>query len=76
MIQRSLYSCQYYYAVSSFGLHADMYAHTEEQIMILATAIAWGLVYGHGFLGICKMMLYMVFIDFIMVGSIIASLCW
>ncbi|GAB5586138.1 hypothetical protein Unana1_01038 [Umbelopsis nana] len=45
-------------------------------ILLCASAVAWGLVYGHGFLGICKMMLYMVFVDFILVGSFIASACW
>ncbi|RUS26529.1 hypothetical protein BC938DRAFT_470653 [Jimgerdemannia flammicorona] len=31
------------------------------------SAIAWGIVYGHGFLGIVKMMFFMVFIDFVLV---------
>ncbi|KAG0243310.1 UNC-50 family-domain-containing protein [Mortierella sp. GBAus27b] len=40
------------------------------------SAIAWGLVYGHGMMGILRMMLFMVFIDFVVVGIVVASLCW
>ncbi|CAB4428717.1 unnamed protein product [Rhizophagus irregularis] len=40
------------------------------------SAIAWGLVYGHGFIGILKMILFMVFIDFVVVGMVISTICW
>ncbi|RUP47283.1 hypothetical protein BC936DRAFT_145905 [Jimgerdemannia flammicorona] len=33
-------------------------------------------MYGHGFLGIVKMMFFMVFIDFVLVGAAVASFCW
>ncbi|CAG8689907.1 3344_t:CDS:2 [Funneliformis caledonium] len=39
-------------------------------------AIAWGLVYGHGLIGILKMILFMVFVDFVVVGMIISTICW
>lgn len=38
--------------------------------------MGWGLVYGHGFVGIIKQMLYMVFIDFILVGLLVSTICW
>ncbi|ORZ16699.1 UNC-50 family-domain-containing protein [Lobosporangium transversale] len=40
------------------------------------SAIAWGLVYGHGMMGILRMMLYMVFVDFVVIGLIVATICW
>jgi len=40
------------------------------------SAIAWGLVYGHGFIGILKMMMFMVFVDFVVVGMVISTICW
>ncbi|CAG8653269.1 2670_t:CDS:2 [Funneliformis mosseae] len=40
------------------------------------SAIAWGLVYGHGLIGILKMSLFMVFVDFVVVGMIISTICW
>ncbi|CAG8475260.1 8390_t:CDS:10 [Paraglomus brasilianum] len=40
------------------------------------SAIAWGLVLGHGLVGILKMMTFMVFIDFVVVGMVISTLCW
>ncbi|CAG8721106.1 17733_t:CDS:2, partial [Acaulospora morrowiae] len=39
----------------------------------LVSAIAWGLVYGHGLVGILKMSLFMVFIDFVVVGMVIST---
>ncbi|KAL1925727.1 uncharacterized protein VTP21DRAFT_610 [Calcarisporiella thermophila] len=44
--------------------------------MLCISAVAWGLVYGHGFVGILRMMLYMVFVDFVIVGIIVATLSW
>ncbi|KAF9093426.1 Protein unc-50 [Mortierella sp. AM989] len=40
------------------------------------SAIAWGLVYGHGMMGILKMVLYMVFVDFVVIGVVVATVCW
>ncbi|KAF8946806.1 Protein unc-50 [Haplosporangium gracile] len=40
------------------------------------SAIAWGLVYGHGMIGILRMILYMVFVDFVVIGVIVATVCW
>ncbi|RIB05493.1 UNC-50-like protein [Gigaspora rosea] len=41
-----------------------------------ASAIAWGIVNGHGIVGILKMILFMVFIDFVVVGLVISTICW
>ncbi|KAF9185886.1 Protein unc-50 [Haplosporangium sp. Z 767] len=41
-----------------------------------ASAIAWGLVYGHGMMGILRMVLYMVFVDFVVIGVVVATVCW
>ncbi|KAF0411887.1 UNC-50-like protein [Gigaspora margarita] len=41
-----------------------------------ASAIAWGIVNGHGIMGILKMILFMVFIDFVVVGLVISTICW
>ncbi|OZJ06285.1 hypothetical protein BZG36_00815 [Bifiguratus adelaidae] len=43
---------------------------------ISVSAIAWGLVYGTGFLSILKMILFMVLIDFVTVGAIVATFNW
>ncbi|KAF9350956.1 Protein unc-50 [Mortierella sp. AD094] len=40
------------------------------------SAIAWGLVYGHGMMGILRMVLYMVFVDFVVIGVVVATVCW
>ncbi|CAJ0745342.1 19208_t:CDS:2 [Entrophospora sp. SA101] len=40
------------------------------------SAIAWGIVYGHGIVGIFKMIAFMVFVDFVIVGLFISSVCW
>ncbi|RUS22351.1 UNC-50 [Endogone sp. FLAS-F59071] len=44
--------------------------------LLCLSAIAWGIAYGHGFLGILRMMFFMVFIDFVLVGAAVASFCW
>lgn len=40
------------------------------------SAIAWGLVFGLGFLGVVKAMLLMVLVDFVLVGSFVATFLW
>ncbi|KAG9066153.1 Protein unc-50 [Linnemannia hyalina] len=40
------------------------------------SAVVWGLVYGHGMIGILRMSLYMVFVDFVVIGVIVATVCW
>jgi hypothetical protein len=42
----------------------------------LVSAVAWGLVFGHGMTGILRTMLYMVFVDFVVIGVIVATICW
>lgn len=40
------------------------------------SAIAWGLAYGLGFVGILRAMLFMVLVDFLLVGSVVATFSW
>ncbi|KAI8139685.1 UNC-50 [Fennellomyces sp. T-0311] len=40
------------------------------------SAVAWGLVYGLGTMGILRAMLFMVLVDFILVGSLVATFSW
>ena len=78
-----------YYAVSHLllGVHIYQvfiiiaYAYPSKNLpsrvdAILGSAIAWGLVYGHGMMGILRMMLYMVFVDFVVIGVVVATICW
>ncbi|KAI9478668.1 MAG: UNC-50 [Benjaminiella poitrasii] len=44
--------------------------------LLSVSAIAWGLVFGLGVVGIIKAILYMVFIDFVLVGCIISTFTW
>ncbi|CAO3652803.1 unnamed protein product [Cunninghamella echinulata] len=45
-------------------------------VLLCGSAIAWGLVYGLGFIGILRAILFMICVDFLLVGSFIATLCW
>ncbi|KAL7333206.1 hypothetical protein PS15p_202140 [Mucor circinelloides] len=44
--------------------------------LLSVSAIAWGLVFGLGLLGVVKAMLLMVLVDFVLVGSIVATCLW
>ncbi|KAG0035765.1 Protein unc-50 [Podila clonocystis] len=44
--------------------------------VLCCSAVAWGLVYGHGMMGILRMILYMVFVDFVVIGVVVATICW
>ena len=44
--------------------------------LFIVSAIAWGLVYGLGMIGILRAMLFMVFVDFLLVGSLVATFSW
>ncbi|KAF9931516.1 Protein unc-50 [Mortierella alpina] len=44
--------------------------------LLCCSALAWGLVYGHGMMGILRMMLFMVFVDFVVIGVVVATVCW
>lgn len=44
--------------------------------MLCLSAIAWGLVFGLGIVGILRAMLFMVIVDFVLVGSAVASFTW
>lgn len=43
---------------------------------ITVSALAWGLAYASGVMGILKLMLYMVLVDFFATGIIIATAGW
>lgn len=40
------------------------------------SALAWGLVFGLGMMGILRAMLFMVVVDFVLVGSLVATFTW
>jgi len=44
--------------------------------MLTVSAIFWGLMYTSGVLGILKLILYMVIVDFLIFGTIISTLGW
>ncbi|KAI9494868.1 UNC-50 [Zychaea mexicana] len=44
--------------------------------LLCVSAVAWGLVYGLGMIGILRAMLFMVFIDFLLVGSLVGTFTW
>ncbi|KAH3681186.1 hypothetical protein WICPIJ_007881 [Wickerhamomyces pijperi] len=44
--------------------------------LITLSAVAWGVAYSPGVLGVLKLIVYMVFVDFFIVGGIVASVCW
>ncbi|KAL1934676.1 hypothetical protein VTP01DRAFT_6858 [Rhizomucor pusillus] len=44
--------------------------------LLCVSAIAWGLAYGLGFVGILRAMLFMVLVDFLLVGSVVATFSW
>lgn len=43
---------------------------------LIISAICWGLMYTTGFIGIFKLILYMVIVDFLLFGLVIATLGW
>lgn len=45
-------------------------------LLLTISAIAWGITYSNGILGVLKLIVYMVFIDFLLVGVIIATVSW
>ncbi|KAI9345776.1 UNC-50 [Pilaira anomala] len=44
--------------------------------LLCLSAVAWGLVIGLGMIGILRAMLFMVIVDFVLVGSIVATFTW
>lgn len=43
---------------------------------LLVSAVFWGIVYAHGFLGILQLVVYMVVVDFWIIGVLVATLSW
>ncbi len=43
---------------------------------LVLSAVAWGLAYSPGFISIIKLILYMVVVDFLIVGVVIATIEW
>ncbi|KAL0077189.1 UNC-50-like protein [Phycomyces blakesleeanus] len=44
--------------------------------LLSLSAVAWGFAYGLGFVGILRAMLFMVLVDFLLVGSLVATFSW
>ncbi|GAA5795558.1 hypothetical protein HPULCUR_000918 [Helicostylum pulchrum] len=44
--------------------------------LLCLSAVAWGLVIGLGMIGILRAMLFMVIVDFVLVGSMVATFTW
>lgn len=81
MIRHFLYYWLLYYAVSErrgghpylkWGTSDDSYTRCA----MLVSAVAWGLAYGLGMVGILRAMLFMVLVDFLLVGSLAATFTW
>jgi hypothetical protein len=81
----------FYLVVSPKKVYRFLYYHKQTKnrwarddpsfVILLAlfltlSAIAWGLAYSPGVLSILKLILYMVFIDFFVVGLVISTLGW
>lgn len=43
---------------------------------LVVSAVFWGIVYAHSFLGIIQLVIYMVVVDFWIVGGIVATISW
>ncbi|QPG73414.1 hypothetical protein FOA43_000724 [Brettanomyces nanus] len=44
--------------------------------LLTISAVCWGIVFSTGFLGVLKLVLYMVVVDFLLFGAIISSIGW
>ncbi|KAI8380733.1 UNC-50 [Blakeslea trispora] len=44
--------------------------------LLCVSAVAWGLVFGLGIVGILRAMLFMILVDFVLVGSLVATFTW
>ncbi|KAI8391565.1 UNC-50 [Radiomyces spectabilis] len=44
--------------------------------LLCISALAWGLAYGLGIMGIVRAMLFMVIVDFLCIGSLVATFSW
>ncbi|TPX34006.1 hypothetical protein SmJEL517_g03245 [Synchytrium microbalum] len=45
-------------------------------LCLAITSIAYGIAYSQGFVGTLQLMLYMIFVDFVVVGLVVATLLW
>lgn len=81
----------FYLIVSPKRVYRSLYYHKQTKnrwarddpsfvillsLFLTLSAIAWGVAYSPSFLSILKLILYMVFIDFFIVGIIIATIGW
>lgn len=76
MIQHFLYYWLLYYAVSERGYQYLKWGDDDAYTIVLVSAVAWGLAYGLGMVGILRAMLFMVLVDFLLVGSLAATFTW
>ncbi|KAI8072623.1 UNC-50-like protein [Gongronella butleri] len=44
--------------------------------LLCTSAVAWGLAYGLGMVGILRAVLFMICVDFLLVGALVATTCW
>ncbi|TPX45046.1 hypothetical protein SeLEV6574_g04129 [Synchytrium endobioticum] len=45
-------------------------------LCLAITAVAYGIAYSSGFVGTLKLMLYMIFVDFVLVGLVVSTAAW
>lgn len=74
---KKVYKSLYYHKYTKNHYHRD-----DPSFIILISAfliisaVAWGITYNLGFLGILKLILYMVLVDFYLVGMVVATVNW
>lgn len=81
----------YYLIVSPRKVYKSLYYHKQTKntwarddpsfvillsAFITVSALAWGLAYASGIMGVLKLILYMVLVDFFATGVIISTACW
>jgi hypothetical protein len=81
----------FYLVVSPKRVYRSLYYHKQTKnkwarddpsfvillsLFLTLSALAWGVAYSPGIVSILKLILYMVFIDFFVVGAIISTLGW
>ncbi|ODV73198.1 Gmh1p [Cyberlindnera jadinii NRRL Y-1542] len=81
----------FYLVVSPKRVYKQLYYHKQTKnkwarddpsfvillsLFLTLSAIAWGIAYSPGFVPMVKLVLYMVFIDFFVVGAIVSTIGW
>lgn len=77
ILPKKVYKSLYYHKYTKNHYHRDDPAFILLiSFFLVISAIAWGITYGMGFGGILKLIVYMVGVDFYLVGIIVASVNW